>query len=178
MPQRSTYLYRLLIAGMVWLVGGCASKSAVGPTTIPGGQRIAVLAATCYPPPGWHADPLKISPKHHHQVWVSPTGSTAYGVIHFTLPLPVSADVALWGFLREMKRTEGSSELIYKQAVPSESAVRFEAQGGLYRVRGFLRVSGWEGWAAYAGTKADHSILMDELETAEQARDKTLFHPD
>src|SRR5581483_935550 len=58
-------------------------------------------------PAGWHADPLKVSATHKHQVWLSPTGHTAYGIIHFTLPLPVGHDLALWGFLENMKRSEG-----------------------------------------------------------------------
>ncbi len=118
---------------------------------------------------------MKASTKHHHQVWISPGGETAYGVIHFSLPIPVTADLALWGFLREMKRSEGSAELVYKVPIKGENALFFEAQGGIYRVRGRLRASGWEGWAAYAGTRTDKPISPPELETALRARDRTRF---
>lgn len=174
------YLYRIAL----WFTVGCAlagcasQKDFITPVTQPNGQRIAVLAATCYPPTGWTAEPIKSSPRHQHQVWVSPTGATAYGVIHFSLPLPVSADLALWGFLREMKRTEGSADLLSKQAVEDQNAIWFEAQGGLYRIRAFLKASGWEGWAAYAGTRADRTIDPQELETALQARDSTRLGPE
>ena len=171
-------LYRIA----VWLIvgcglAGCASRQAALPATRPNGQRIEVLAATCYPPNGWAAEPLKVSPRHHHQVWVSPGGATAYGVIHFSLPLPVSADLALWGFLREMKRTEGTAELLSKQSADDKSGLLFDAQGGLYRVRGLLHVDGWEGWVAYAGTRTDHPIDPAELEIAARARDSTQFKP-
>src|SRR5690606_28773469 len=42
--------------------------------------------AIASPPRGWAAEPLKQSDRHAHQVWMSPTGRTAYGVIHFALP--------------------------------------------------------------------------------------------
>src|SRR4051812_10699707 len=66
-----------------------------------------VLAAVVVPPAGWKAEPLKETEKHKHQVWLSPSGNTAYGVIFFTMPWPVGQDLALWGFLQQMKRTEG-----------------------------------------------------------------------
>ncbi len=159
-----------------WLLGGCSSAKPIGrPAVDEGGERIAVLSAVCYPPRGWSIEPMKESAKHHHQVWISPGGETAYGVIHFSLPIPMTADLALWGFLREMKRTEGSADLIDKQSIAGENALLFEAQGGIYRVRGILKASGWEGWAAYAGTRADKPISPEELETAIRARDSTRF---
>ena len=44
-------------------------------------------------PDGWTAEPLKKSGRHSHQIWLSPTGETAYGVIHFSLPLPVGPEL-------------------------------------------------------------------------------------
>src|SRR5271168_1185334 len=51
------------------------------------------VQATCDPPVGWIAKPLKVKSDSVHQTWVSPTGLTAYGVIQFTLPLPVGLNL-------------------------------------------------------------------------------------
>ena len=47
--------------------------------------------------------------------WLSPSGRTAYGVIYFSLPLPVGHDLTLWGFLDEMRHSEGEATLVSKQ---------------------------------------------------------------
>lgn len=126
------------------------------------------------PPTGWVAQPLKTSPKHTHQVWIAPSGATAYGVIRFSLPLPVGTDLVLWGFLREMKRTQGEAILITKEWDKNIQGLRFVADGGVYRVRVNLLVDGWTAWAVYAGTRRDQEIVQNELELAEQAREHTI----
>jgi len=124
-------------------------------------------------PDGWHADPLKSSATHKHQVWISPSGHTAYGIIHFTLPMPIGHDLALWGFLENMKRSEGEATLLSKKWDPNLYAIRFVVVGGLYMVRANLFVRGAEGWAVYAGTLRKEQIEPDELAQAEQARELT-----
>jgi hypothetical protein len=131
------------------------------------------VVAICDPPIGWKPDPLKVSPNHTHQVWLSPTGATAYGVIHFTMPLPVGLNLALTGFLSEMKTTEGQATLISRHDDPALPGIRFVAEGGLYRIRANLIVDGWEGWAVYAGTFRSRPILAEELDTAIRARENT-----
>src|SRR5215212_911381 len=62
-------------------------------------------------PAGWRPDPLKHSGEHDHQVWLSPTGRTAYGVItfkHWLLPL-ASDQLVLDKFLETMKKSEGEA---------------------------------------------------------------------
>jgi hypothetical protein len=94
-------------------------------------------------------------------------------VIFIHLPLPVGQDLALWGFLREMRRSEGEANLISKQWDPNLSATRFVAEGGLYRVRVNLFVDGWSAWAVYAGTLRAEPIAGNELDLAERAREYT-----
>jgi len=139
--------------------------------TVP--DYVDVIDATVTPPAGWQPDPLKSSDAHTHQVWLSPSGRTAYGVIYFIMPFPAGHDVALWGFLRQMRRTEGESQLVSKQWDPNSQLLRFVAQGGKYVVRSNLSVHGSRGWAVYAGTRKNEPIEPDELELAEQAREHT-----
>jgi hypothetical protein len=102
---------------------GCASRQPVPttafPTTQPSGLTdgtvVSSVEARCVPPIGWTMDPLKQTKNHAHQVWVSPTGNTAYGVIRFSLPLPLGPDTVLWFFLREMRASEGEARLISKR---------------------------------------------------------------
>jgi hypothetical protein len=131
------------------------------------------LHAVVAPPIGWHTDPPKRSSRHDHQVWISPSGRTAYGVIYIRLPLPVGYDLTLWGFLREMRRAQGEANLLQELWDPNLSALRFVAEGGLYRIRTNLFVNGFDAWAVYAGTLRDQPIDAIELDLAERAREYT-----
>jgi len=131
------------------------------------------LRAMVDPPVGWKPEPPKVSPNHRHQVWLSPTGDTAYGVIYFSMPLPLGLDTALWGFLHEMQKTEGEANLLSKFYDNHLPGFRFEAEGGLYRIRCNLMVGGFHGWAVYAGTLRAHPVNQPELRQAEAAREQT-----
>lgn len=135
------------------------------PTPVP------AIDARVTPPLDWKPDPLKTSDRHNHQVWISPDGGTAYGVIHFTLPLPVGEDLALRGFLAEMKKSEGEATLLSKNR--DGDRLRFVAEGGKYRIRGILLTRGFRGWAVYAGTLRSLPVAVDELALAVQARENT-----
>jgi hypothetical protein len=137
-------------------------------------QALASVDAVCIPPAGWKMEPLKTSSDHAHQVWLSPSGNTAYGVIHFGLPLPVSAGWVLDPFLKEMKKSEGEANLI-GQPMRDDSlpGIRFTVEGGLYKMRINLICRGWRGWAVYAGTLRTAPEVPEELELAEWAKDMT-----
>jgi hypothetical protein len=177
-PVFSLVVYTLL------LTPGCASqKTDPGQTQLQWGSGDTKgltypsynkdVVAFCDPPEGWKPDPLKVDPNHVHQVWLSPTTDTAYGVIHFKLPLPVGADIALSGFLAQMKKTEGDATLLERHDDPNLPGVRFVARGGFYTIRGNLIVQGWEGWTVYAGTERGKPIDPIELDFAVRARDHT-----
>jgi hypothetical protein len=165
------------------LAGGCgssgtragsAASSAVAPVTgLQSGAAVTSVQAVCRPPVGWLIEPLKHSRRHNHQVWLSPSGKTAYGVIHIDLPLPVGPDVALWGFLREMRKQEGDALLDSQQNDPHLPGIRFVAEGGRYKMRGNLTVHGWDGWIIYAGTLRGRVDDATELRLAETAREHT-----
>ena len=138
-------------------------------------ETLTTVEAVVAPPTGWRADPLKASKKHNHQVWISPSGNTAYGVIRFKLPLPIGPEMVLrYGFLPEMKRTEGEARLLSSERDSSLPGLRFVAEGGLYRLRTNLITRGWRGWAVYAGTLREKEIVLDELALAEMAREHTI----
>lgn len=140
-----------------------------------------LIARVC-PPPGWKLDPPKRTDKHVHKTWVSPTGLTAYGVIHFSLPLPLTHELALWGFMREMRRVQGDGVLLAKSpddAMPMAreydggGGMRFVAEGGLYKIRTSMMVRGGTGWCVYAGTLRGKREDVIELAEAERSRDAT-----
>jgi hypothetical protein len=185
MPHRATWVGLLVV--VVHLIGaGCAAEpryknvATTLPTTLPEPTGLLAPAymdavgATVTPPVGWRQDPLKSSSRHTHQVWVSPSGRTAYGVIHFSLPLPVGYDPVLWYFMREMRRVEGEGVLLSKQWDPNLRGLRFVAQGKLYTVRPSLLLRGFKGWAIYAGTLNNQPTEPAELDLAERARERTI----
>lgn len=169
-----------LFATLLVAIAGCraqpkpAAAAATVPTTgLSALQPVESVDARCTPPIGWRVEPLKSSARHRHQVWLSPTGKTAYGVIHFTLPFPLGSDLVLWAFLREMRKSEGEAVLLHKVRDPELPGIRFVAEGGLYRMRANLQVRGSQAWAVYAGTLRRETILPDELDLAERAREQT-----
>lgn len=168
---------------LVALVLGCQSSRPIVPVTQP--ATVPAVAglnppmanravdAWCAPPVGWKLDQTKADFRHTHQIWKSPSGSTAYGVIEMYLPLPVGPDWVLSGFIDNMRKKEGSAELLSKQADPTLPGTRFVAEGGLYKIRVNLIVQGWRAWAVYAGSLRDKAINQQELMLAEAARDHT-----
>lgn len=136
---------------------------------------IPPVVAQCVPPAGWKPEPLKQSDRHTHQVWLSPTGKTAYGVIHFNLPLPVGVNIVYWEFLREMKKKEGTANELSRESDPRLPGLRFVCEGGRYKMRVNLIVDGFEGWAIYAGTLREFDEQPGELLLAERAREKTII---
>jgi hypothetical protein len=163
------------------LVSGCARSKSPG-IAIPGLSRsatnqpefIAELDATADPPLGWRVQRADQNNRYAQRVWVSPTGDTSYGVILFALPFPVGDDLALLGFLSEMKRSEGDARLITKQRNPQRNnRLEFIAEGGRYHVDGIIATRGRRGWAIYAGTLRGGRVALDELELAVQSRENT-----
>ncbi len=187
MSHRATWVTVSVVVVVVQLMGvGCAAEaryknvSTTLPTTLPESTGLAspeyvdAVGATVVPPEGWTPDPLKSSSRHAHQVWLSPSGRTAYGVIHFSLPLPVGYDPVLWYFMREMRRVEGEAELLSKQWDPNLRGLRFVAQGDRHTIRANLLLRGFKGWAIYAGTFTHQPIDPAELDLAERAREHTI----
>lgn len=176
MTLRPAWIVLLALAG-IGCASGRPSRLVESPTALPSGLGgptvVTAVEAACVPPLGWSARPLKESKNHTHQVWLSPTENTAYGVIRFPLPLPVGPDTVLYFFLREMRASEGEARLVSKQRDKQLKGLRFVAEGGLYVVRTNLTTRGFEGWAVYAGTRRGRAILPNELSLAELARENT-----
>lgn len=132
------------------------------------------VEAMVAPPIGWQPDPVKKSGTHAHQVWISPSGKTAYGVIRMNLPLPfIGPDRVLRPFLDEMRRTEGQATLLSRQSDRRLPGIRFIAEGGEYKIYANLMTRGFRAWTVYAGTRRGAEEAPAELRAAEQARERT-----
>jgi hypothetical protein len=175
---------RSVILLTVLLAAGCsrtppqqeltlAAAQPISMVGLPEPQFVESVEAVCVPPLAWLPDPLKESERHTHQVWISPSGDTAYGVIRIKLPLPVGVSWVLWGFMDEMRRSEGEGQLLEKHDDPGLPGIRFVAEGGHYKVRTNLIVRGFRAWAIYAGSLRARPENAEELELAERARECT-----
>jgi hypothetical protein len=131
------------------------------------------LVAMVTPPLGWRPDPLKSSGSHTHQTWISPSGHTAFGVIHFTLPIPLSANFVLPFYMNAWKKDQGESKLLLKESDPALPGIRFVAEGGLYRTWSNLIVDGRDGWSIYVGVLRAYDPDPAEMTLAEEAREST-----
>jgi len=170
---------------LVGVGAGCQSKYANIPTYQPAtqplsatglsaGKPIENVEAVVVPPVGWETEDAKADEDHVHLSWKSPSGKTNYGVIYFSLPLPLSARWIIDPYLAAMKKSEGEANVI---AGPVEDkslpGLRFTVECGDYRMRTNLICKGFHGWAVYAGTLRKEAEIPSELELAERARDKT-----
>lgn len=177
LPQGSGPVTRLQSVPAVPLA---TSRSMVETETLGKPRVFESVEAVCPVPDGWVAQPLKQGSNHKHQIWTSPSGHTAYGVLFVSLPLPAAllpmnyrVERVVNGFLGEMKKREGRADLIERSDDARLGGARFVAQGGKYQVHANLVVRGLRAWFVYAGTRQDQSVLPDELSIAEQARDQT-----
>lgn len=157
------------------VVSGCGR--AVVPTGLTDRDRLhdPDLRASVRPPEGWREDPVRRDANSVQRVWISPSGDTAFGVIRFELPIPVGHDLALWGFLRTMRRDDGRADLLEKHWDERARGLRFVVEGKTYRLRALLHVRGLGGWSVYAGSLRERPENVAEIEQAEQARERTVF---
>jgi hypothetical protein len=133
----------------------------------------AELHALIVPPIGWQPSVLPAKFNAFHQVWVSPSGRTAYGIIRFSLPLPLPHDPVLWVFMKEMRKKEGQADLLQKGWDADRRGLRAVIAGRRYTIRTTITIRGLSGWITYAGTLRNEPLETGELETAEAARERT-----
>lgn len=170
------------------LLAGCGAKPSAPAKTLPTTQAalltepqyVESVRATCRPPAGWSAEPLKKTKSSEHQIWISPSGDTAYGVLnvrHLLMAL-ASNERILHEFLDGMLKTEGAADLLEKSPDPhiagGRGGIRFIARGGTYTVRANLTSTGRNAWVWYAGSQTGKPVREDELRVAEFARDQTV----
>ena len=172
----------IIVAALLLALAGCQGRytalttqptSSIADLTSP--EANEDVEAIVAPPVGWRKDEMKTSSNHRHQVWVSPTGDTAYGVIRVALPLPVGSDLTLVGFMAEMRRSEGEGTLISKVRDQSLPGLRFEAEGGRYRIFANMTNRGFTAWTIYAGVLRSRPVNEEEFELAARAREATII---
>lgn len=158
-----------------------AAESGV-PLLLGPAEWLPAVRASCPVPLGWSAEPLKHDDKRDHQVWISPSGNTAYGVIafgHFLLPLAPD-EAVLNEVMKGMRDTEGDADLLARRKdaqLYGQGGIRFVAEGGRYLIRANLVTRGTRGWVIYAGTLRDQPTDAAELVKAEGARERTRLNP-
>jgi hypothetical protein len=134
---------------------------------------LETVQAVVTPPAGWQPQPLKTSDRHVHQIWLSPSGDTAFGVIRFRLPWPVGTGLVMRKFLEEMRRLEQRATVLSRAYDEDLPGLRFTAEGAIHTIRVNLITHGFRGWAIYAGTYTGKVPNLAELELAERAREAT-----
>jgi hypothetical protein len=132
---------------------------------------LETVQAMVAPPVGWTAQPLKQSDRHSHQIWLSPTGNTAFGVIRIRLPFPVGPGLVMRKFLEEMRRLEQKSDVLSRAYDEDLPGLRFVAVGAAHKIRVNLITHGFRAWAIYVGSYTDRPDDAAELELAERARE-------
>ena len=169
---------------------GCGGRSTLRESERPAANAVADLGEGYFeersesfvvPPTGWVLDKAKVEEDNSHLVWLSPTGDTAYGVIYFKAPAFISwlpkgrylHGKVLDAFMDEFRKDQGESTLLSQTWDDKLDAMRFVAEGGLYKIRPILRVRGRNGWAVYAGTLRERDENAEELAVATQSREVT-----
>ena len=172
----------LLVCLLASLLTACSAQRQIAATTQPVAEMAGLSAtipdpdvqAIVSPPAGWKAEPLKVAERSQHRVWISPSGDTAYGVIFVRLPLPVGSDLALIGFMMEMKKTEGDGKLLDKRR-DAAGVLRFIAEDPKHTIFARLITDGWLCWITYGGTLTGKPVNVAELLLASRAREATII---
>lgn len=182
---------RLLVLLIATALAGC-SRSTLRASEFPSSRPVAGvghgyfeyrLEAFVVPPKGWTMDPPKLGERHTHLAWISPTRDTAYGVIYATIPgfVPVALmplrmlhDQVLERIMAAMKEDQGEARLLSKRWDAGADKMRFQAEGGLYRIDCVLTVRRYSAWTVYVGRLRQREENPREIATAEKARQATL----
>ena len=172
------------------LLAGCA-RSTLRHDEFPGARKVEGVGtgyfehrveAFVVPPDGWKMDPPKITTRHAHLAWLSPTKDSAYGVILGHIPWWVPVGLMTWRTLHEetldqflvnMKRDQGEAVLLGKHWDGEQRRLHFEAEGGLYRIDCLMTVRGYSAWIVYVGRLREHEPNEPELAVARKAREAT-----
>lgn len=182
LPRPARLLAHLALAPALVGAAGCAGPLNRGPTAdapvalapaidlLPP-EYVPDLRATVRPPAGWAKQPAEASLNSTTQLWLSPGGETAFGVIAFWLPLPVGTDAVVPVYLGEMRRRDGRADVVSRTDDDALGAVRVVADSDTFRTRTTILVRGLRGWAVWAGTLQSRPVNEATLAAAEAARE-------
>lgn len=140
------------------------------------------VEAFVVPPARWKLDPPKISARHTHLAWISPSGDTAYGVIYARIPgyVPVALmpqrmlhAETLERVIAAMRDDQGEATLLRQRWDGRARRMHFKAEGGLYRIDSVLSVRGHSAWVLYVGRLREHEPNEPEIVLARRAREST-----
>jgi hypothetical protein len=130
-------------------------------------EHFEVVKAQGAPPAAWKPLALKRHSMYTDMQWRSPSSTTAVGVAHVRMPLPLGARALLW-FAKNQYAKQSDDGRMLGQWVDELGRSWFEAQTNKYHVRGFIVTKGFEAWIVYTGRKT--TVPTDVLEISLAAR--------
>jgi hypothetical protein len=125
-------------------------------------EQFDVVKAQVAPPATWQQLAVKRGPMYTDMQWRSPSSSTAVGVAHVRMPLPLSARTLLW-FAKGQYAKQSDDGRLLGQWVDALGRNWFEAENNKYHVRGFIVTKGFEAWIIYSGYKTQIPTDVSEL---------------
>ena len=139
-------------------------------------ERFDTVKAQAAPPASWKQLAAKRGPMYTDVQWRSPSGSTAVGVAHVKMPLPLSARALLW-FAKGQYAKQGDDGRVVAQWVDALGRSWFEAANNKFHVRGFIVTKGFEAWIIYQGSKTDVPTDVSELAIGARALETIVPQP-
>ena len=139
-------------------------------------EHIQAVKAQAAAPVTWKPQALKRGPMYTDMQWRSPSGTTAVGVAHVKMPLPLSARSLLW-FAKGQYAKQSDDGRMLGQWVDELGRTWFEAETNKYRVRGFILTKGFEAWIVYNGFKTTVPTDVAELSMGARAMETIIPAP-
>jgi len=139
-------------------------------------EQFDLVKAQAAPPASWKQLALKRGPMYTDMQWRSPSGSSAVGVAHVKMPLPLGARTLLW-FAKGQYAKQSEDGRILGQWVDTLGRSWFEAETNKYRVRGFIVTKGFEAWIIYNGFKTQIPTDVSELAMGARAMETIVPQP-
>jgi hypothetical protein len=166
----------LMAVGML-----CATGCQVGPTTsrqtflahqalvdftgLDSGRKVDSLKISIAPPRDWEQIQTRQSILSHHQQWRSPSRANAVGVAYLNMPIPLSARMIVW-FAKHQYASQSVDGKIVGEWTDSLNRSWFEAENGIYHVRGYVITRGRDAWLVYCGYKIKAPPQPEEISLA------------
>ena len=125
-------------------------------------QHFEEVKAEAAPPAAWKPLTLKRHAMYTDMQWRSPSGTTAVGVAHVKMPLPLGSRALLW-FAKGHYAKQSEDGRVIGQWVDELGRSWFEAENNKYHVRGFIVTKGFEAWIVYTGRKTTVPTDMSEI---------------
>lgn len=162
LPAGVKSIVKLIVVGAITALAGCqiqavsaielemhqalVNRSGLSPV-----HPVGVLRISCAPPVQWQPLALTSNWIYSHQQWRSPDRHVGMGVAYMHTPILFSPQTLIWFAKAQYANSDDGKGRLIAQWTDSLGRCWFEAENGIYHVRGYAMTHGHDAWIVYSG---------------------------